>query len=394
MNAKQRVKKTLKHEEPDCVPITDQLIVSNVASQILGKYAYTGGGEFERDTVEALIKGERDFIVTKYKEDILELYHEKLDLDIISVGLVPPKDSKKEDYKVEKIGDNTYLFKDKETGLFSINQFNSISGEFFTIDSSVRREGLNAIEKQVLALEKKLSEPVDFPDGSFEMIDFIVEKVGQEKAIVAQQGIGIPFETAWLEAIITQPKLVEILLDWQLYWSIAYIKEVAKYKIDFILGGGDLANNQGPLYSPAHFRKLVLPRFKKIISLCHKLELPYIFRTDGNTKLLWDELFIESGADGYAEIDAQAGMNVKDLRDKFGHKIVLFGNVDCAKTLVYGIKEEIFAEVKDCIQNAAHGGGFILASSNSIHYNVPAENLLYMIEAGKKYGKYPINRAD
>ncbi|MCM8820888.1 MAG: uroporphyrinogen decarboxylase family protein, partial [Candidatus Omnitrophica bacterium] len=68
------------------------------------------------------------------------------------------------------------------------------------------------------------------------------------------------------------------------------------------------------------------------------------------------------------------------------------GNVDCAKTLVSGTKEDIEKEVIECIRDAGKGGGLILTSSNSIHYNVPARNFLYMLEAARKYGKYPFNK--
>ena len=84
-------------------------------------------------------------------------------------------------------------------------------------------------------------------------------------------------------------------------------------------------------------------------------------------------------------------MDLGEMKEAYGDKITLLGNVDCAKTLIYGTKEEIFAEVKACIQKAAKDGGYILTSSNSIHYNIPAKNFLYMVEAGKKFGSYPIS---
>jgi hypothetical protein len=35
-------------------------------------------------------------------------------------------------------------------------------------------------------------------------------------------------------------------------------------------------------------------------------------------------------------------------------------------------------------------GGFILGSSNSIHPGVAVENFLAMVDAGRKYGRYPV----
>jgi uroporphyrinogen decarboxylase len=47
--------------------------------------------------------------------------------------------------------------------------------------------------------------------------------------------------------------------------------------------------------------------------------------------------------------------------------------------------------VKECILKASPAGGYILSSSNSIHSGVKPENFLAMVEAAKKFGKYPID---
>ncbi|MGQ9597698.1 MAG: hypothetical protein ACUVQY_11080, partial [Thermoproteota archaeon] len=79
---------------------------------------------------------------------------------------------------------------------------------------------------------------------------------------------------------------------------------------------------------------------RKIINFCHGLELPYIYRTDGNIWQIANELLVESGVDGYGEIDAQAGMKLGELKRSFPN-LVLWGNIDCAKTLVLGTKEQV-----------------------------------------------------
>ncbi|MCM8817941.1 MAG: hypothetical protein NC915_00430 [Candidatus Omnitrophica bacterium] len=66
MTGKERILNAFNHKESDYVPVSDQLIVSKVASEILGRYAYTGEDEFSRDTIELLYKGEIDFLVERY----------------------------------------------------------------------------------------------------------------------------------------------------------------------------------------------------------------------------------------------------------------------------------------------------------------------------------------
>lgn len=76
-----------------------------------------------------------------------------------------------------------------------------------------------------------------------------------------------------------------------------------------------------------------------------------------------------------------------ELREKLPH-LILWGNVDCGRTLTSGAVEDVIAEAKDCIDKAAPGGGYILGSSNVIHSGVPTENFLAMIETCREYGKY------
>lgn len=387
MVGKQRILNAFKHIEPDFVPVSDQLIVSKVASEILGRYAYTGGGEFAKDVIELLLKGERDFLVEKHTQDTIEI-HQKLGLDFIRVGTFVSKNYSKEDLP-EKISEDTYLYKNRQTRNYSIYRFSNTSGQFFCVESSFDKNGLSALEREIKLLEKKISEPVDFFDQSiFETWDEITRKLGKEKAVCFSTGIAIPLSPVYLEALITNPEWIEILLDYQTMQCIEFIKEAKKHGADFILGGGDLANSNGPVYNPEIFRKMLVPRYRKILEVSHSLGLPYVYRSDGNTRLLWDIWFREIGFDGYAEIDKSAGMDLGELKQLYGDKITLIGNIDCARTLVYGTKQDIENEVKDCIKKAAKGGGFILTSSNSIHYNVPAKNLVYMVEAARKHGKY------
>jgi ActR/RegA family two-component response regulator len=43
------------------------------------------------------------------------------------------------------------------------------------------------------------------------------------------------------------------------------------------------------------------------------------------------------------------------------------------------------------VRNAAPGGGYILSSSNSWYTDAKLDNCLAMVDAGRKYGRYPIN---
>jgi len=116
----------------------------------------------------------------------------------------------------------------------------------------------------------------------------------------------------------------------------------------------------------------------------------FIKHTDGN---LWPimDLMVDTGIEGLDPIEPIAGMDIGEVKRRYGDRIALAGNVDCGELLSRGTPEEVVEAVKETIAKAAVGGGHILASSNSIHPAVNPQNYRAMVEAGKRYGQYPLD---
>jgi len=382
VNSKERVLTTLAHREPDRVPYFEQGVASNVASDILGRPAHTGGGRFRRDGIEAAMRGSDAY--AEYVQTLIQDWGdliEELGFDVVTTPWAGGGAAAK------KLDENTYLFGDPESDNWSIMCFNPQSDILYTVDSAEWRGGISHIERRVRAMEEWSKRRSKVTRDSFSVLQKFIDRFGKERAIGAGGLIVIPMEPAWLEAVGLRPDLVETYLDISAENTCDAIDVLAEMGVDLIWGGGDLASNSGPAYSPEDFHSLMLPRLKRIVDKCHEHGLPYIFRTDGVIWPIAQDLFVESGVDGYGEIDKQAGMDLGDVREKFPH-LVLWGNVDCGHTLTSGTVEDVIAETKDCIDKAAPGGGYILGSSNVIHSGVPTKNFLAMIETCKSYGRY------
>jgi uroporphyrinogen decarboxylase len=81
-------------------------------------------------------------------------------------------------------------------------------------------------------------------------------------------------------------------------------------------------------------------------------------------------------------------MDIAEVKERYGDRIFVGGNVDCRIVLPYGSEAEVRRDVRRAIDAASSGGGHILMSSNSLHANVKAANVLAMIDEARKYGKY------
>jgi uroporphyrinogen decarboxylase len=169
--------------------------------------------------------------------------------------------------------------------------------------------------------------------------------------------------------------------------ALVSIPALPEHGVSVLWAGGDLASNAGPLYSPAMFRRLLLPRLQRITEAAHEAGLVYLFRTDGDVWSIAEELFVASGIDAYGEIDNDAGMDPVQIAGEFPH-LTLWGGISCGRTLALGNPETVREATRRVMEACKQGGGLIFGSSNSIHMGVPTQNFVAMQEAAREFGSY------
>jgi uroporphyrinogen decarboxylase len=243
---------------------------------------------------------------------------------------------------------------------------------------------------------KKYQAPDPHLPERFKSLEEALKKYSGKKAVILHLNdvVTLPRNLLgyeqFLMATMAEPELVSELVEFSVQINLELAKEAVRRGVKIVYTGDDYAFNTGPLVSPIIFKVLFYPALCKVVNGFHDLGLYVIKHTDG---LLWPiiDLIIYSGIDCLDPIDPQAGMDLLTVKQKYGDRIALKGNVDCAQTLTFGTQEEVIAETKQCLINGSPCGGYILSSSNSIHSGVKPENYLAMLETHKKYGSYPIN---
>jgi hypothetical protein len=174
----------------------------------------------------------------------------------------------------------------------------------------------------------------------------------------------------------------------------AFALELAKAQIkaaggmlDGMVIWGDVAYKKGPFFSPAYWRKHFKPGVKAIIDACHANGLPVIYHGCGNVNRIFED-FIEIGVDAYNPLEAKAGLDVVDLRRRYGHRIGFCGNMDVL-LWANGSREELERTVLTKL-NAAKGGGYVFQSDHSVPGNVSAANYEYVVDLVRERGRYPL----
>ncbi len=186
-------------------------------------------------------------------------------------------------------------------------------------------------------------------------------------------------------ALYENRKLVDDIMDKYVEWNSVVVEKLQTLGIDFFMCYNDMAFRSGPMVSPQIFREVFLPKMKVVADL---FKLPWVFHSDGNLTPVFDDL-LTLGMNGINPIEPKV-MDMKTVKEEYGDRICLWGNIDLSYTLTRGTPEEVEAEVKQRIKEAGKGGGYILASANSITDYCKVENVWAMINAKEKYGKYPL----
>jgi hypothetical protein len=250
MTSRERVKTAFEHKEPDRVPVSELYINSPVASQVLGRLALTGWSGYVRCQImgDMLIEGRAKEFYSQEVIDLVELY-DKLELDTILIERPPMANPA----IPVKIDETTYLYNDKENGIYQTVHYDPVTDNFHSVDSNFHNAGLDEFERYVNILEK---DPLDFNAYDWSQAEYIIKRCKDRKFIMAVVEIDFPpmsmgsLGGIFLEAMAFCPELCERYLDYRVKKGLKFIEKYASMGVDCIFDGEDLAGNTGLLFSP------------------------------------------------------------------------------------------------------------------------------------------------
>ena len=341
MTSEERVYRALQRQEPDRVPHFEWLVDRRV-----------------RDVLCPGCKNHNDFA--------LQMGHDAIIVDPI--------------FKKERVGSNRWL---SEWGYITqdTNEEHGIEVES-PIKTLADFERFTPPDPHLPARFTAIESAVQTHRGHTAVIVHLNDVFSLPRYLMSMQEL--------LMAIVTEPELVRGLVEMSVTFNLELAKEVAARGAKIVYTGDDYAYNKGPLLSPRHFREFFYPGLCRVMRGYKELGLYVIKHTDGN---LWPiiDMIIDSGIDCLDPIDPQAGMDLGRVKQLYGQRIALKGNVDCAQLMSFGTPGEVAAATREAMRIGGAGGGYILSSSNSIHSGVKPENYRALLDTWKQYGKYPLN---
>ncbi|MEM2960900.1 MAG: uroporphyrinogen decarboxylase family protein [Candidatus Bathyarchaeia archaeon] len=133
------------------------------------------------------------------------------------------------------------------------------------------------------------------------------------------------------------------------------------------------------------FNEYIIPSNKIIMNAIGKT--PYIWHQCQDATPFFDSI-ANSGA---AAVAFHEKVDLKWAKEKYGKKVALAGNVGVSTSDSVGMKgkpEDVDREAKKCIEIGKPGSGFALSAGCEVHHSIPEENILALIKAAEKYGRY------
>ena len=214
--------------------------------------------------------------------------------------------------------------------------------------------------------------------------------------IISGSLAGVFEESRWLMGfsnfcitLYEDPDLIKAITDKVGSFLLNVVRNCADFPdVGGIWHSDDCAYKTSTMIAPELMRRYIFPWYKKMGDVCKLKGLPFLYHSDGYLWPVFDDL-IACGYNAVQALEPEA-IDIAEVKKEYGDKLCLIGSISI-DTLAKGTLEDVEREVKQRIKTVAPGGGFAVGSSSSVANYIPLENYLAMIEATRKYGRYPIS---
>jgi uroporphyrinogen decarboxylase len=143
----------------------------------------------------------------------------------------------------------------------------------------------------------------------------------------------------------------------------------------------DMCYSGGPLLSPEHFKRYIIPHYRRITSLLrsHGCDVIWV-DCDGNIEQLMP-LWLDAGVNCMFPVEIGTwGADPVKYRKEYGKELLIMGGFD--KHILAAGKRQIDAEIRR-LTPLVEEGGFIPFADHRVPPDVPLENYLHYLEQAR-----------
>jgi uroporphyrinogen-III decarboxylase len=184
-------------------------------------------------------------------------------------------------------------------------------------------------------------------------------------------------------AYYEQPELMHDILSTLSDTSFRVLEAVSReLTVDQLSVHEDLAGKSGPLVGPSQIREFIKPHYRRTWELLRERGTR-IFQqdSDGNVNPVIDA-FLDCGLTCMFPMEPAAGMDVVEVRKKYGKRLSMQGGID--KHVLRRSKEEIRKELEYKMQPSMRAGGMVFGVDHRIPNGTPIDNYRHYVRTGRE----------
>jgi uroporphyrinogen decarboxylase len=242
----------------------------------------------------------------------------------------------------------------------------------------------------------------DWPAVMDEAVDAYAARIRRTRAS-SDRAVSVCWKMHYLQAgqflrgyeqflvdLLSDEPMVRAILD---RLHAAYMERARRFldaagdAIDIVFFADDLGSQQGPLISPAIYRKLIKPYWRELVGLVKSRGTKVLMHSCGAVADFIPDL-VEIGVDALNPVQiTAAGMSPERLKREFGRDIAFWGGGVSTQGI---LDRASAAEVRDVacrnIDVFSRGGGYIFTPVHNLQANVPPENVIAAYDAAREHG--------
>jgi len=143
----------------------------------------------------------------------------------------------------------------------------------------------------------------------------------------------------------------------------------------------DMAGKSGPIVGPDTIREFILPHYRRNWDMLRSRGTKMFLQdSDGNMNSVID-IFIECGVNVFYPCEPAAGMDIVQLRKKYGNRIAMMGGID--KHVLRQGREVIKRELEYKLQPLMQGGGMCFGLDHRIPNMTPLDDYRYYVQTAR-----------
>lgn len=176
-----------------------------------------------------------------------------------------------------------------------------------------------------------------------------------------------------------QPELMRDILETMTETAYRVLDEVTSHiPVDVLDVHEDLAGRSGSLIGPNIIREFIKPYYRTIWDLVESRGGKLFQQdSDGNMNSVL-EAFMDAGINFTFPCEPQAGMDIVEIRRRFGPELRMMGGLD--KMALRKTKADIDRELESKLPFMIKSGGYIIALDHRIPNGVTIENYRYYVK--------------